>query len=127
MTDQEMWELREKIGRFSDLEYRQYAVRFGGPPTPLTGWYFQNTFQFKVLPDFPHDLNALFRWALPRLYQYHLEREIVYENEQAVGTGRHVASVVGDIHDSEVYTEVADTPALALALAIGKLAEGEKT
>ena len=70
----------------------------------------------KYLPDFTTDLNACFRWIVPKVFSVTIGTHWKTNTEK---TDKYFARI--DQQDMTNYTEVADTPALALCLAVDKL------
>jgi len=79
--------------------------------------YYPNQFYYKTwrkkLPDFPNDLNSCFKWLVPKLAVVNLTT-LYLSGFWACVTGEH-----------GTFDTTADTPALALCLAIEKLIDDE--
>lgn len=91
-------------------------------------WVYPDYSRHNYLPDFPNDLNACFKWLVPKLYSIIQVEEISFakEHNQDLAmvlwwTGDHAV----DTYGCGVYSAHAETLALALCLAIEKLIDSE--
>ena len=70
------------------------------------------------LPDLLGSVDALFKEVVPKLTRYELWCDVVWDGEKKAQGERHFAlAQLGE----QTEVEEAETPAMALALAIGKL------
>lgn len=56
---------RKEFWEWCGWEERRYEVRFGGPPQPKSGWYFDNKYKRESIPELT--LYNLLKYALPKL------------------------------------------------------------
>lgn len=74
--------------------------------------------RFDKVPDFTESLDACFRWLVPKLHQVTIIQEF---NSEA-----YADVVIQPEYEYLHYKEWAETPALALCLAIEQLIDKEK-
>jgi hypothetical protein len=108
--------LNEKIAKwcgFTTLE---------GVQSPFRMWLSPEG-KHELLPDFTTSLDALFKWAVPRLLEGHYE--VILSGELwHVGKYHYNCELVSKYRgDPDILTEYFETPALALCKAIEKVVD----
>jgi len=113
MDEQELnRKLAEWAGFTSKMEWYHGGLRF--PSYEYREWTAPNS-NCKKLPNFTESLDACFKWLVPNLLHYHLQRV------QHTDAPSHYARV--QLRLGQLREAYAETPALALCLAIEKLME----
>lgn len=110
-----MDKLNEKLLKFAGFEYRECNPnhpQLKDSPYGM-GWFHpSSTTSFHTAPNFPESLDLCFKWLVPKLDGW-----IAFTGEGGV----HFIASKNGLN----YEIVAETPALALCLAIEKLIGGE--
>ena len=101
--------LNKKLAEWAEIRYVKHTVQVCGQMVERYEWHYPDgSFHFNS-PDFPNDLNACFKWLVPKL-----DKVKIILNEAPSGDVFWNAQA----NDAKVTSE---TPALALCLAIEKL------
>lgn len=101
----------EELAKFAGFNL---VPRFGGTDTREALWQYPNGDHSRALPNFPESLDDCFKWLEPGLAYYHIDNQDKPEHWAMVS--------IDGIHYRDSYAE---TPALALCLAIEKLIDRE--
>lgn len=111
-----MSELNEKLLKFAGFwrqELRELAPEYRHEAN--LGWWIPNSEKAtKKPPNFPNDLNACFKWLVPKL---DFGEMLIYQLEE--GDWMVCLNYVGEA--DKTYSEMAKTVSEALCLAIEKL------
>lgn len=107
-------ELNKKLAEWVGFHKRQ-------PEISVDWWRPDGQYEGSCLPDFPHSLDACFKWLVPKLNEQALRIRLI---NQPVG-GNTFFCAIGGKHLAHGWAE-AETLAIALCLAIEKLIDGKK-
>ncbi len=112
-------ELNKKLAEWAGFVYKFGGEWFYEKYKSTNAWYeAPNGRRFKDLPKFTQSLDACFKWLVPKLFRWSLTN---------VGFDARVIRAMAEAEgrDKLIYqvTAEAETPALALCLAIERLIE----
>ena len=109
MNEQELRELNKKLAEWVGFREQELADLHGRPEGNL-GWYYPNGAWARFIPDFTQSLDACFKWLVPRLSHYRLDKTSPNEHHAYVDRKK---------------SAWAESPTLALCLAIEKLSHAD--
>jgi len=120
-------ELKRKMGEFAepDLPYYYSKILVGEDGSFIKeekqiGYWVKDGMAYRELPDFTESLDACFEWLVPKLSIEGYGVEIKNYSDGKFGARVTLTKSVWESEDAE-----AETPALALCLAIEKLIDKE--
>ena len=64
MSDQK---LNKKLAEFAGIEYVKHVVQVCGQMVERYEWHYPDGSYHHYSPDFPNDLNACFKWLVPKV------------------------------------------------------------
>ena len=116
-------ERNEKLAKWAGFVYFDHPPVFGPNLNNIkTGWYYPGEEPCYHLPDFKNSVDLCFKWLVPELNKRGYYYELFQWNNN-----EHKAVIIkptkywADI----IASEITDTPASALAEAIGKVIDNE--
>jgi len=111
-------ELNKKLAEWAGFEFKK--VKFGDKVIPQ--WLLEKEWGHWEPPNFTESLDACFKWLVPNVELVSIATRRAYTGPIAVPNGYWATVSIGAL----AQDEQADTPALALCLAIEKLIDKEE-
>jgi len=62
-------ELNNKLLKFAGIIIKEYSIRFGGPPTPHSGYYLNDKYLGRDPIDLVNDSNLQQKYLYPKLIE----------------------------------------------------------